>query len=338
MDHGARVGRFGDVSTALGLMGDRRLAELVGSGMPVGRGIGGTTLLLEVDGTPVFVKRVPLTDLERRPEHVRSTANLFGLPVFYQYGVGSTGFGAWRELAAHTMTTNWVLTGRCPSFPLTYHWRVLEMPARSLPDSELETDVTYWAGSAAVRARLEAIRDATASVVLFLEYLPRTLSAWLAEQVAAGTADAACAMVERELGTAVAAMNAGGLVHFDAHFGNVLTDGHGVYLADFGLATSPRFELSVAEADFLRANDGHDGALAVMLLVDWLVTAVCGVPRTERDAYVLRCADGAEPAGAPAWAAGVIRRGAPVAAVLNTFYGRLQRESRTIPFPDLPLS
>jgi len=45
-------------------------------------------------GAPVFVKRIPLTHLERRPEHAGSTANLFGLPVCYQYGVGSTGFGA----------------------------------------------------------------------------------------------------------------------------------------------------------------------------------------------------------------------------------------------------
>jgi hypothetical protein len=67
--------------------------------------------LLEVAGTPVFVRRVPLTDLERRPENVRSTANLFALPVFCQYGLGGPGFGAWRELAVHTMTTNWVLTG-----------------------------------------------------------------------------------------------------------------------------------------------------------------------------------------------------------------------------------
>lgn len=46
---------------------------------------------------------MPLTDVELRPENVRSTANLFGLPTFYQYGVGSAGFGARRELAVHLM-------------------------------------------------------------------------------------------------------------------------------------------------------------------------------------------------------------------------------------------
>ena len=33
-------------------------------------------------------------------------------------------------------------------------------------------------------------------------------------------------------------MNTHGLVHFDAHFGNVLTDGRRLFVADFGLATS----------------------------------------------------------------------------------------------------
>ena len=34
-----------------------------------------------------------------------------------------------------------------------------------------------------------------------------------------------------------------GIVHFDAHFGNVLTDGDEFYLADFGLVLDGTFEL-----------------------------------------------------------------------------------------------
>jgi hypothetical protein len=70
-------------------------------------GIGGTTALLEIEGSTVFVKRIRgFTDIERQPEHVMSTANLFALPTFCQYGIGSPGFGVWRELATHVMTTN----------------------------------------------------------------------------------------------------------------------------------------------------------------------------------------------------------------------------------------
>ncbi|GAA3201309.1 hypothetical protein [Nonomuraea roseoviolacea] len=123
-----RLAAHRDVSTVMARYDDRHLAELLErEAVPLGTGIGGASARLEVGGIPVFVKRVPLTEPELR--HPHSTADLFGLPPFCQYGIGSPGFGAWRELAAHTMTTQWVLTGRFPGFPLLYHWRVL-------PDAE----------------------------------------------------------------------------------------------------------------------------------------------------------------------------------------------------------
>ncbi|MFC8431392.1 hypothetical protein [Streptomyces sp. NPDC057253] len=112
-----RLTTHADLATTFALLSDGDLAELVASGTPAGTGIGGRAVLLEVDGVRVFVKRVPLTDTELRPHHVRSTANLFDLPVHGHYGIGaigSPGFGAWRELATHEMTTNWVRSGRFP--------------------------------------------------------------------------------------------------------------------------------------------------------------------------------------------------------------------------------
>lgn len=138
----ARLAGYGAVATELSLLSDHRLKELVASAVPLGSGIGGRSAELEIAGRRVFVKRVPLTDIELRPEHVRSTANVFGLPTFYQYGAGSAGFGAWRELAAHTLTTHWVLGGAYAGFPLMYHWRVL-------PDSPPEgftDEFGVWTG------------------------------------------------------------------------------------------------------------------------------------------------------------------------------------------------
>ncbi|HEY9473233.1 MAG TPA: protein kinase family protein, partial [Mycobacteriales bacterium] len=250
MSHAARVAGHGEVSTALALISDRRLGRLVDEAPLISAGIGGRAVLLHVDGTPVFAKRVPLTDLERRPENVMSTANMFGLPTLCHYGVGSAGGGAWRELAAHVMTTNWVLGKRCESFPLMYHWRVLAEPPPppSTPEegAELARMVAYWDGSSAVRERLEAIARASASLVLFCEYIPQNLHEWLTTQPASGdhAVESACAMVEQALRTDVAFMNSNGLLHFDAHFRNILTDGQRLYFADFGLATSSRFELS----------------------------------------------------------------------------------------------
>jgi hypothetical protein len=285
---------------------------------------------------PVFVKRVSLTDRETRPEHVRSTANLYGMPPFAHYGIDSAGFGVWRELAVHEMTTNWVLADRCASFPLMYHWRVLPgtgpVPGEY---ADVERAVALWDGSPAVRRRLESLVRATASVMLFLEYVPRTLSQWLTDQVALGEAatDAAAAFLERELRATVAFLGGQGLFHFDAHFGNILTDGQRLYLTDFGLATSTRFDLADAERAFLATNASHDGCHVMGQLVNALVTRLAGVSTwQERFAYIRRCAETGEPPRMPPVAASVVARYAPLAAVVNEFYRSLH-DDRSTPYP-----
>ena len=50
----------------------------------------------------------------------------------------------------------------------------------------------------------------------------------------------AFARVDAKLADTTAFMREHGLVHFDAHFLNILTDGHGLYFSDFGLALSTR--------------------------------------------------------------------------------------------------
>ncbi|MFI7149955.1 hypothetical protein ACIBO2_33955 [Nonomuraea sp. NPDC050022] len=82
------------MASALASRSDRQLAESLRQARELGSGIGGTSALLDVGGVPVFAKRVPLTDVERQADNVMSTANLFGLPPFCQYGVGSPSFGA----------------------------------------------------------------------------------------------------------------------------------------------------------------------------------------------------------------------------------------------------
>lgn len=67
------------VSERLAALDDARLLKLLGEGSAPAAGIGGSTTTIAVDGLPVFVKRVPLTDLELA--HSGSTANLFNRPV-----------------------------------------------------------------------------------------------------------------------------------------------------------------------------------------------------------------------------------------------------------------
>ncbi|MFC7036397.1 protein kinase family protein [Nonomuraea rubra] len=324
-----------DVSTAMARYDDRELAGLLErEAVPLGTGIGGSSARLEIGGTQVFVKRVALTEPELR--HPHSTANLFGLPPFYQYGVGSAGFGAWRELAAHTMTTEWVLTGRFPGFPLLYHWRVLPNaePAPLYGQlADLDRAVTFWEGAPEVRRRLEALAEAPASLTLFLEYFPASLHQWLGERVRAGDAGRACALADRGLREAVSFMNAGGLLHFDAHFENVLTDGRRLYLTDFGQAVSARFDLSEEERAFYRRHLTFDRTYTLAYLVNWLAGTFHGADWQGRRELVQGWAAGERPAGVPGGVAALLSRRSPLVTVLNDFYHDLQSDSRMTPYP-----
>jgi hypothetical protein len=329
-DRSDRAVRYGSVSRRLAASTDLQLLALLAEATGAKAGIGGATGTITVDGVPVFVKSVPLTDAERLPEHVGSTANLFRLPTFYQYGVGSAGFGAWREVAVHTMTTRWVLEGGFPGFPLLYHWRVL--PREPSPADPAETDrwVTHWEGSPAVRARLTAIGAASAAAVLFMEHIPQTVDSWLTGQ---GAPDAAYLMVERELRAGTDFMASRGLVHFDAHFLNLLTDGRQVYFADFGLASHAGFDLDAAETDFFRRHRGYDRYYTAMHFAQWLVHRLAGVPWTECYEVLREHADGRPLPGVPETAARIIARHAPVAVVMGEFFHRLRTESKAAHYP-----
>ncbi|MDQ0937628.1 hypothetical protein QFZ49_007603 [Streptomyces turgidiscabies] len=60
-----RLAGYGTVSTQLSLLSDHRLGEAVAAATPLGSGIGGRSAELDIDGTRVFLKRIPLTDGHR---------------------------------------------------------------------------------------------------------------------------------------------------------------------------------------------------------------------------------------------------------------------------------
>jgi hypothetical protein len=319
----ARTARHQRLSAFLAARSDFELAELVGTGRVISVGVGGGAVLVDVDSMPVFIKRIPLTD--RELANSDSTANLFDLPTYCQYGIGGPSFNAWRELAANIIVTEAVLAGETQSFPILYHWRVL--PGRSTVAAEhadIDTVVTAQGGSPAVRARLEALAAAPCSLVLFCEYIPHPITDWLREC----PADKA-ATVERQLSEIVTFLRDRELLHMDGHFGNMRTDMERIYLSDFGLATSPRFDLSAAERDFTEQHVTYDAGYAAMRLVNWLVTDVCGVPMppsggpVARNEYVRQCAAGRIPDDVPPAVAAILTRHAPAAAKMNAFFWRL---------------
>ncbi|MFJ5234396.1 protein kinase family protein [Kitasatospora sp. NPDC088391] len=330
MDHGARTARYGTVRQRLAELDDRQVGEVAAE---VGTaGLGGRTGTVEVGGTPVFVKRVPLT----APERERSTANVFGLPGCYQYGIGSAGFGAWRELAAHEATTDWVLARAYEGFPLMYHWRVVpDTPPTGAMDwaGGLERAVEHWGGDAAVRRRLEAIESAEHSLVVFLEHWPQTLGDWLdGHPDRAGGAPHAWA--EQEITRGVAFLRAHGTVHFDAHSGNLLTDGETVCFADFGLMLREDFELSPAEREFFERHRDYDRYHALGQLVRRQLAG--HRPDRQQQTDLLRAwvagEAGTDRAAMTATAAGLLDRHARTTLAFEEFRQRLLADRRT-PFP-----
>ncbi|MBE8518490.1 hypothetical protein ILP97_13405 [Amycolatopsis sp. H6(2020)] len=306
-----RLARHEKIAAALTEAGD----DLLATARPLGTGIGGSSWLLRVAGEPVFVKRVPLTGVELANPH--STADLYGLPPWSHYGVGSAGGGAWRELEAHLMTTAWVLGGECANFPLLHHWRI--RPGLPRPHAGIEADVAFWHGDAGVRRRLEALAGATTDLVLFLEYLPHSLAEWPGDDLP----------LEEDLRHITEFLATRGVQHFDAHFANIVTDGERLYLTDFGLTVAAGFDLSDAEAEFLAEHDGHDRAFVLTHLVNRHVRGLRAWPDARaRNDFVRACAAGEVPDQAP-----VLRRYAPLAAVVNDFYFALHTESRKTPYP-----
>ncbi len=252
------------LSSRMTQMQDAHLRSLLDASPP--RAGWGRNHTLDIGGSTVFVKRVPVTD--REYDNLLSTKNLYGLPTYYNYGVGSGGFGAFRELAAHEKTTRWVLEGEIASFPLLHHWRILA--GRVPSDSRFQVDdyVRKWNGSVAVARYMKARAAASHELWLVLEHFPHTVSSWLrSNQPATGR-------VIEQLCRTIEYLGKHGVVHFDAHLANVVGDGQDVYLTDFGLLLDPDFDLSESERAFLARHSRYDygEALASVgaLLLDML--------------------------------------------------------------------
>lgn len=329
----ARLKTYGKASSSLACLSDARLSEWLLKAQPLHKGMGGRSALLTIDNTRLFVKKIPLTNLERQPEHFFSTANLFELPLFYQYGVGSTGFGAWRELAAHIMATNWVITQECPNFPMLYHWRIL--PADLMhtnPSHDLESQAAYWEHSPAIRNRLEAIGEASAELALFLEYIPHTLHQWVGTQIKEGeeAGPQAILALDKSLQEVNEFMNTQGFLHFDAHFENLLTDGKQVYFSDFGLALSTQFDLTQAERGFFNAHRSYDRCAAIVNLLHSVITSLFGKDQWDKklQAYTQK-----GDMDLPPYLTALVETYILIALVMDKFYRALQKTSKLTPYP-----
>jgi hypothetical protein len=200
----------------------------------------------------VFVKRVPVTNIEY--DNLFSTRNLYDLPTYCNYGFGSTGFGVFRELVTHIKTTNWVLEGAIATFPLMYHYRIIPFSGQraDVDRSRLKEYVEYWGNSANAGNYVLDRAIANYELVMFIEYIPHILETWLREN------PNKLQKPLDDLRTTIDFLRTKKIIHFDAHFRNVLTDGEQIYLTDFGLVLDNSFALTSDEESFFQQNTFYD--------------------------------------------------------------------------------
>lgn len=226
----------------------------------------GENRIIKLGKSKVFVKRIPLTDLEYN--HMFSTKNLYDLPTYYNYGVGSAGFGVFRELLMHVRTTNWVLQGAIENFPLMYHYRIMPHSGEKV-DLDMEwynRYVKYWNSNENIGRYVADRTNANYEVALFLEYIPYQFSKWFEKNISQLNA------FINEIPNTLTFLRKNGIIHFDVHFNNILTDGEKTYLTDFGLVLDRRFNLSETERTFFRKNTHYDYGEYLLCLGEHLLS------------------------------------------------------------------
>jgi len=245
--------RYFKLSSQIAQLDNAQLHSLFNNGesneSSTGWGINHTVVLGQ---SKVFVKRVPVTNIEY--DNLFSTKNLYDLPTYFNYGFGFTGFGVFRELVTHIKTTQWVLEGAIATFPLMYHYRIIPFSWRRT-DGEIErlkSYMEYWGNSENAGNYVLDKAIANYELVLFLEHIPHVLKTWLQEN------PNKLQQPLEDLRTTIDFLRNKGIIHFDAHFHNVLTDGEQTYLTDFGLALDKSFALTKDEASFFEQHIFYD--------------------------------------------------------------------------------
>jgi hypothetical protein len=337
-----RIQTYSAISAQLTKLTDEDLLALLEKAKPLLVGIDTNKAFeLTLGENRIFVKKIPLSDLEVAPENAKSTANLYKLPMFCHYGIGGPGFGSWRELAANQIATQWVLSNQCENFSLLYHWRVVAVPRANQMNGEqlknLEQQVQFWENSSSVRDRYVALHKTSAEIILFLEFVPHTLLNWLVDQHKFGpeTFDQSSIFIEEGLNQTIAFMKKQGLVHFDTHFENIMTDGNRLFFNDFGLALSSDFDLNEEEARFLANHQDYDICRASIGFTHALVTSALGDKAWKETLRRLLRTHSNEltPTGY-----GLLTKYGALAFEFLEFSQKLKNESKRTPFPAQQLS
>ncbi len=243
-----RNDQYFSLNTKLSYSSDALICDKLEKG-DLGKKGWGTNHIIKIGNTKVFAKKIPLTQVEF--DNSFSTKNHYDLPMTYNYGIGSAGFGAFRELFLHIKTTNWVLSKKCLNFPLMYHYRIIKRTNKA-SKKDYKSYFKYWENNSSIKSYIKARDNSPYELVLFLEYIPQTFRDYLKKD------KSQFAKITNEVLNAIQFLKSNNIIHMDMHFLNILTDGSSPYITDFGLGLDKTFDLSTEEKSFFSRHRNYD--------------------------------------------------------------------------------
>lgn len=322
------------IANLLLALDDEQIRKLVSSAEQLGIGIGGMTKTVRIGDETIFVKQLPLTkDEEADPT---STVSQLQLPFTSHYGIGCPSAGAGRELAAHQLTSQWVQSEAAGFFPLLLGWRIVDLKSKiDLSEFDGEQPRDQWGAHwPQLDQRLRSLEQASKSMVLFLEYVPDTLGAWLRRSFAEGSGARTFPQAVDQILEATAWMSTQGFLHFDVHPGNILVKDERLLLTDFGLSLHhDGFELTSEEKSALDFHRNFDRDSALMHLFQWVLYELGYTTKSERLALLrAAAADRATSALDPVRealgdGADIIAKFADIAADMTEMYSMLLKDA-----------
>jgi serine/threonine protein kinase len=215
----------------------------------------------KISGYDVFMKKIPLTTLEYN--NMFDTSNLYNLPTFYNYPIGSAGINCFRELTMHIKTTNWVLEGKIKHFIMMYHYRIIKKENHIIDDIQKENInkkvETKWNGNKNIKKYLIERLNAPYEIIVVMEYFPITLNEWLKQDITNVYS------YKKQIYPLLNFLQEQHVIHFDSHSKNFVVSKEGIiYMIDFGLVLDLEFNLTKEEIKFFNKNTMFDYGLSIM--------------------------------------------------------------------------
>ena len=139
-------------------------------------------------------------------------------------------------------------------------------------------------------------------------------------------------MVDTNLAETTSFMKKHGMLHFDAHGHNVMTDGHRLYFADFGLAISSLFDLSDEEKAFFATHKDYD---KIYVQQDLIYNIFEALKFEEQDAINLlqKYVDGDQTITYSTYITGILKKYAHAALLFEACNINLHKKSKLTPYP-----